>query len=147
MPHYTLTLEIARPVSDMFSFFAKPRNLVQLAPPELSLELLTAPDILMLGAQLVWKGKRYGISQQITQEVATFDVEKLIVIEQKKGPFARWIHSHQFTTTEGGTLIYEKIDFEPPGGMLGFMITADSIRKDLDKLFAFREKKLKELFV
>jgi ligand-binding SRPBCC domain-containing protein len=146
MPHYSSTLEIARPLAELFSFFTKPRNLLQLAPPELSLELLTAPDVLILGARLVWKGKRYGVSQQIIQDVATFDMDKLIIVEQKQGPFKRWIHSHQFLAIDGGTLIYEKIDFEPPGGMLGFMITADSIRKDLDKLFAYRVKKLKELF-
>jgi len=147
MPYYTSTLEVSRPLLEVFSFFTKPRNLLDLAPPELSLELLTAPDVLILGARLVWKGKRWGISQQITQEVMAFDVGKQIAIEQRQGPFKRWIHSHQFSATEAGTLIYEKIDFEPPGGMLGFVITADSIHKDLNKLFAYRENKLKELFV
>ena len=36
--------------------------------------------------------------------------------------------------------------FDPPGGLLGYMITADSIRKDLQRLLAYRELKLKEIF-
>ncbi len=146
MPHYTATFEIARRVPDLFGFFSKPRNLVQLAPAELNLELLTGPEIMQLGTRLVWKGRRFGISQQIIQEVATFDHEKLITLEQKQGPFGRWIHAHHFESTDAGTRIVEQIDFEPPGGMLGFVVTTNAIRKDLDKLLAFREKKLKEIF-
>jgi ligand-binding SRPBCC domain-containing protein len=146
MPHYTVSLEIPHPLTDLFAFLTKPKNLVQLAPPDLHLELLTAPDILTLGSRLVWKGRRWGISQQIIQEVATFDREKLIVVEQKKGPFARWVHANYFEATDAGTKIVEKIDFDPPGGLLGYIITADSIRKDLQRLLAYREQKLKEIF-
>jgi ligand-binding SRPBCC domain-containing protein len=146
MPHYTATLEIAHPLPDLFAFLTRTKNLVQLAPPELHLELLTSPDILMLGSRLVWKGRRWGVSQQMTHEVATFDKEKLIVVEQKKGPFARWVHANHFEATDTGTKIVEKIEFDPPGGLLGYLVTADAIRKDLEKLMAYREKKLKELF-
>jgi ligand-binding SRPBCC domain-containing protein len=147
MPHhYTVSLEIAHPLADLFAFLTKPKNLVQLAPPDLHLELLAAPDVLTLGSRLVWKGRRWGISQQIIQEVAAFDREKLIVVEQKQGPFARWVHANHFEATDGGTKIVEEIDFDAPGGLLGFIITADSIRKDLQKLLAFREQKLKEIF-
>ena len=146
MPHYTATLIVDCPVADLFAFFSKPRNLVQLAPPDLHLELLKAPEIMQIGARLVWKGRRWGIAQQIIQEVATFDHEKLITLEQKQGPFARWLHAHHFQGTDTSTTIVERIDFEPPGGMLGFLVTANTIRKDLDKLTAYRERRLREIF-
>ena len=56
------------------------------------------------------------------------------------------MHAHQFVSTEAGTLLHDKIDFEPPGGLLGRMITANSIQKDLEKLIAHRQKMLKEIF-
>lgn len=146
MPHYSVTLEIAHPLSDLFTYLTRPKNLVQLAPPDLHLELLTAPEILILGSRLVWKGRRWGISQQITQEVATFERDNLIIVEQKQGPFKRWVHANRFEATDTGTRIVEKIEYEPPGGLLGYVITADAIRKDLEKLMAYREKKLKEIF-
>ncbi len=146
MPHYTATLEMSRPVAEVFQFLCTTKNLVMLAPEDLNLELLSAPDVLILGSLLTWKGRRWGISQQVIQEVATFELDKRITIEQKKGPFAKWVHAHQFVATEAGTLLHDKIDFEPPGGLLGHMITANSIQKDLEKLFAHRQKKLKEIF-
>jgi ligand-binding SRPBCC domain-containing protein len=146
MPHYTSTLEIARPLAEMFAFFARPRNLLQFTPPDMNLELLTGPEILELGSRLVWKGRRWGISQQITQQVATFEKDKRIVVEQMKGPFSKWLQTHDFETTDAGMRIVEMIEFAPPGGLLGFAVSADSIRKELEKVSAYRATKLKEMF-
>lgn len=146
MPHYTVTIEIARPLADMFDFFTRPKNLVQFTPPDYNLELVTGPEVLAQGERLVWQGRRWGITQKLIQEVATFDVEKLIIVEQKQGPFKRWIQAHHFEPADAGTRIIEKIEFDPPGGMLGFLVNANSIRKELDNVTAFRAKKLAELF-
>lgn len=146
MPHYTTSIELSRPVGDVFAYLSATKNLVKLAPEDLNLELLSAPAVLTLGAVLTWKGRRWGISQQIIQEVAELELDKRITIKQTKGPFAKWVHAHQFAATEAGTLLHDKIDFEPPGGMLGLMVNANSILKDLEKLFAHRQKKLAEIF-
>jgi ligand-binding SRPBCC domain-containing protein len=146
MPHYTLTVNIARPVAELFAYLSRPANLVKLAPPELNLALVTAPDVLAVGERIVWTGRRYGITQKIIQEVTTFEFEKRIVVEQKQGPFARWVHGSQFETQGAGTRIIETIDFAPPGGMLGLIVTADGIRREIDALVAHRELKLREVF-
>ncbi|MBM3995170.1 MAG: hypothetical protein FJ303_13610 [Planctomycetes bacterium] len=147
MPHhYTATLEVARPLPELFAYLTQTKNLKQLTPPELNLELVTAPELLTLGSRLVWKGRRWGISQEITQQVVTFEVDKLIVTKQTEGPLALWVYASQFAVSEKGTRIVEKIEYDPPGGLLGFIVTADSLRKDFDKLLAFREKKLREMF-
>jgi len=147
MPHhYTVTLEIARPLPDMFAFFTRPRNLAQFTPPDYNLELVTGPEVLAKGERIVWQGRRWGVSQKIIQEVATFDVEKLIIVEQKQGPFKRWVQAHHFEVSESGTRIVEKIDYDPPGGLLGFLVTANSIRKELDIVTAYRAGKLREMF-
>src|SRR5271168_3984994 len=75
MPHYTATLDLACPVAELFAFLARPKNLVQLAPPDFHLELLTGPDVLERGSRLTWKGRRFGVSQHIVQEIAAFDLE------------------------------------------------------------------------
>ncbi len=146
MAHYTASLEIARPVSELFSFFTSPKNLLRLASPEMNLILLAGPEILEKGSRLSWQGKRWGVSQKIVQEVTVLIVDQKIVIEQKQGPFRHWIHGHAFESTDAGTKIAESIDFSPPGGMLGFILTADKIRADIEKMNQFREKKLREIF-
>ena len=66
MHHYTVTLEIARPLPEMFAYFAKPKNLAQFTPPDFNLELLTGRR-LALGERLVWQG-RLGQAQKLIQE-------------------------------------------------------------------------------
>jgi ligand-binding SRPBCC domain-containing protein len=147
MPHhYIATFEIARPAADLFAFLTRPKNLLELAPADLRLELVGAPDLLQAGSKIVWKGRRWGISVQLTHEVITFDPDRLIVFEQKQGPFARWVHANYFEKHDDHTKIVEKIEFDPPGGLLGYVLTADKIRGDIEKLTAYREKKLKEIF-
>jgi ligand-binding SRPBCC domain-containing protein len=41
--------------------------------------------------------------------------------------------------------IIDKIEFEPPGGILGFMITADKIHESLEAGFYHRHQQLKKL--
>lgn len=146
MAHYTASVEIARPVSELFAFFTKPANLLQLASPEMNLTLLAGPSVIEKGSRLSWQAKRWGVSQKLIQEVTVLITDQKIVIEQKQGPFGHWIHGHTFQSTEAGALVVESIDFSAPGGMLGFMLTADKIRADLEKLNVFREKKLREIF-
>jgi len=146
MAHYTVTLEIARPVAELFAYLTRPKNLVQLAPAEMNLELVIAPEVLALGERIVWTGRRWGISQKIIQEVTVFEVEKRIAVEQKQGPFAHWTHGSHFEAIDAGTRITEDIDFAPPGGILGRLIAGDAIRKEFDQLVAHREKKLREIF-
>jgi ligand-binding SRPBCC domain-containing protein len=146
MHHYTVTLEIARPLAEMFAYFAKPKNLAQFTPPDFNLELLAGPEVLALGERLVWQGRRWGVAQKLIQEVTKFDAEKLIAVEQKQGPFKLWVQSHHFETSPTGTRIVEKIEYAPPGGMLGFVVTANLIRKELDSVTAYRAQKLNEMF-
>jgi ligand-binding SRPBCC domain-containing protein len=146
MPHYTATLDIARPLPEVFAYFTRPKNLVQFTPPDYHLELVTGPEILALGARLTWQGRRWGLTQKIIQEVASFAAEKLIIVEQKQGPFKRWVQAHHFEPSETGTRIIEKIEFDPPGGMLGFLVNEKSIRKELENVAAYRASKLRDLF-
>lgn len=145
MPHYSNTTQIARSLDEIFAFFTAPGNLLKLAPPDLHLELLEGPAALQLGSRLIWKGRRFGFAQKITQEVTSFEYARMFVEEQRQGPFARWVHARHFSASEAGTVVRDEIQFDPPGGLLGRIVTADFIRKDLDKLFAFRETRLREL--
>lgn len=145
MPHYIATLDIACPLADLFTFLAAPKNLVQLAPADLHLELLAGPQTLEAGARLTWKSRRWGFTQHIVQEVTAFELDRRIVVEQRQGPFARWVHAHRFDAIEIGTRLIEQIDFEAPGGLLGRLVSADLVRKELDALYAQRTRRIKEL--
>jgi ligand-binding SRPBCC domain-containing protein len=145
MPRFETTITIARPVAEVFEFFRRPANLLRVSPPELHLRLVEAPELVERGSRIVLQGRRLGIPQRLVSEITTLVPDVLLVDEQKEGPLRKWAQTHRFDKVPEGTRVTFQIDYEPPGGMLGFVVTAAAIDKELRWLFAYRTQKLHEL--
>src|SRR5205807_4471066 len=117
--------------AEVFDFVACPANLMELMPPEFGVRLVDAPERLSLGARVVLHARRYGFTQRLVSEVTAFETDRLIVDEQREGPFPKWVHTQLFETVPEGTRLTDRIDFETPGGMLGFLLTPESIASEL----------------
>ncbi len=66
--------------------------------------------------------------------------------EQRQGPFRSWRHVQRFAPSpDGGVRITDAIEYEPPGGVLGRLATAEAIRRELEGAFAYRRERLTEL--
>jgi ligand-binding SRPBCC domain-containing protein len=146
MPHFEMIENLPAPLSRVFDFFSRPANLVTISPPELHFQLLSGPEQLHLGARVTLQGRRWGLSQRLVSEVTVWEPENRFVDEQREGPFKKWIHTHQFEALpDGGTRVTDRIDYEPPGGMLGFVVTVKAVERDLKWIFEYRREKLMEL--
>jgi hypothetical protein len=70
----------------------------------------------------------------------------VLIEEQRQGPFRRWIVTRRLEPLpDGGTRLNDAIDFEPPGGVLGLALRAETIERDLTWLFEHRGRALTEL--
>jgi ligand-binding SRPBCC domain-containing protein len=146
MPHFEMVEKLAAPLSQVFDFFSRPANLLKISPPELHFQLLSAPEQLQLGSRVTLQGRRWGLSQRLVSEVTLWERERMFVDEQREGPFKKWTHTHQFEALpEGGTCLTDRIDYETPGGLLGFVITAAAVERDLKWIYGYRAEKLAEL--
>jgi ligand-binding SRPBCC domain-containing protein len=144
MPRFEASGWYAAPVGRAFDLFRRPAERVRLAPPELRLELVEGPEELHAGARVVLRGRRWGVAQRMTNEVTAFEENARIVEEQRQGPFRRWVHTQRFAAEGIGVRIDDAIDFEPPGGVLGRLATAEVIEGELRRLFAYRRERLAE---
>lgn len=145
MPRFEMVESLSVPLARVFDFFSRPANLIRISPPELHFQLLSAPERLTLGARVALQGRRWGLSQRIVSEVTVWEPEMHFVDEQREGPFKQWIHTHCFEAlSEGGTRVTDHIDYETPGGMLGFVITRRAVERDLKWIFEYRRNKLIE---
>src|SRR5579872_1837094 len=139
MPCFEMVEELSASLSRVFDFFSRPANLPKLSPPELHMQLLSGPEQLHLGALITLQGRRWGLSQRVVSEVTAWEPERRFVDAQREGPFQKWIHTHQFEALpEGGTRVTDQIEYEPPGGMLRFIITAAAVERDLKWVFGYR---------
>jgi ligand-binding SRPBCC domain-containing protein len=144
LPTFNASQRFAFPLGIVFDFFRRPANVVSVAPPELSLNLIEAPELIEAGSRIVVEVRRWGISQRIVTEVVEFVENQRIVEEQRLGPIRAWRHVRYFAESDGGTEVAEKITFEPPGGMLGLTLTAGRIEEELRIAFAHREERINE---
>jgi ligand-binding SRPBCC domain-containing protein len=137
---------LGRPIEEVFDFFVHPANLPVVSPPELHLEVAEAPEKLELGARLVVKGRRWGIPHRVVSEVVAFEPNVGFVDEQVEGPFRHWVHTHRFESLPDSTRVLDHIDFAPPGGFMGLIVTTSFIEKDLAWMIDYRNQKLHEVF-
>jgi ligand-binding SRPBCC domain-containing protein len=145
MPHFESTLFLAHPVAEVFDFLALPTNLIEVTPPEFNVRIAEAPERLHLGARVVLQVRRWGFAQRIVSEVTAFEPHRLMVDEQREGPFERWRHRHLLEAVADGTRMTDHIEFEAPGGVLGFLLTPETVLGELQEMFAYRESRFKEL--
>jgi ligand-binding SRPBCC domain-containing protein len=145
MPTFQHSLVLSAQADEVFRFLAQPANFVRVMPPDFELSLIEGPPELSLGARMVFLSKRWGFSQRILNEVTVFEPNRLIVDIQREGPFEKWEHRHQVEPTPGGTRMTDEIDFEPPGGLIGMLLSEKTILKELEEVFAYRDQQFREL--
>jgi len=146
MPIFEARVKIECSAETAFDFLIRPSNIIQISPPETGLHFDAAPEILEVGSQLEFKIQGYGQVQAITHEITALNRPGSYVEQQISGPLKAWIHEHLFESADSDSVeIIDKIEFEPPGGILGFMITADKIHESLEDGFYHRHQQLKKL--
>jgi ligand-binding SRPBCC domain-containing protein len=141
---YETTLPAA--VERVFDFLARPANLALVAPPSPRVQLVAAPPRLTAGARFTARVSRFGLARLIESEVTWFEEGVGFTDEQVTGPFGRWVHTHEVEACPGGTLMRDRVEFEPPSGWLGWLASERRLRRALAAAFAFRRQRFVELF-
>ena len=60
-----------------------------------------------------------------------------------RGPYQRWIHEHTFETRDGGTLARDLVRYAV---LFDFIMHPLFVRRDIEKIFAFRQEALRNHF-
>lgn len=155
---YVLETEITLPrtLDEVFPFFANPENLEAITPPWLNFQILTPRPIPMRpGAIIDYKIRLRGIPIRWRTVIAAYEPPRMFIDMQIKGPYLLWEHTHTFEPVhrEGrfvGTRIGDRVRYLPldiprsvPG--LGGLIHRLMVRPDLEKIFAYRQQRMREL--
>lgn len=65
---------------------------------------------------------------------------------QMKGPYALWEHLHTFKEHTGGVLMTDHVKYMLPFGLLGTIANELLVARNLENIFDYREKTVKEIF-
>ncbi len=143
----SLTL-IDRPVEVLWPFFSDPRNLEKITPASMRFRILTPmPHKSYQGLMISYRvSPMPWFRTSWLTEITAVEEGRYFVDEQRKGPYAMWHHEHHFETVEGGTLCTDIVTYRVPFGIIGHLAHHLFIRKQLMKIFSYREKVLQQLF-
>jgi uncharacterized protein YbjT (DUF2867 family)/ligand-binding SRPBCC domain-containing protein len=138
---------VARPIDEVFAFFAEPRNLARITPAGMSFEFISTDFDMRAGLAIDYKLRPLGaIPTRWRTEIVDFDPPHSFTDIQAKGPYRTWVHQHTFTATAGGTLVADDVRYEMPLGPLGSLGNAWLVRNELDRIFRYRARIIERVF-
>jgi ligand-binding SRPBCC domain-containing protein len=136
---------LARPRDEVFAFFADPRNLPLVTPSWLGLRVESSVPELAAFAVLDCRIRWLGVPLRWRTFIREYDAPYRFVDVQVRGPYARWEHRHLFRAERGGTWVEDRVTYKLPLGPLGRPVHALLVRRQLDAIWSYRERRVAEL--
>ncbi len=136
-------------IDQCWAFFSDPRNLAKITPAALDFQILSdLPPSIRPGLMIQYRVRPlFGIPMTWVSEITHVDGPRFFIDEQRIGPYALWHHEHSFRELEGGrTEITDVVQYAPPFGILGELVHPFLIAPELARIFAFRERAVRERF-
>jgi len=138
---------IPQPLESVFHFFGNAENLNRLTPPHLDFEILTPLPIQMAKGTLIdYQLKIYKIPVKWKTEIIAWKPPHRFIDSQLKGPYRKWIHEHKFEAVGNETKMTDTVEYAIPGWIFSNIINNIFVKKDILKIFKFREEKLITIF-
>ena len=137
-------------VAEAWSFFSNPRNLAKITPPEMGFEVLTPdlPERIYAGMMIAYRVRPlFGLPMTWLSEITLVEEGVRFIDEQRVGPYAVWHHEHAFHDLGDGRVeMKDRATYVLPFAPLGDLAHAMLVKPQLAKIFAFREKAVREIF-
>lgn len=144
--HSKQTLPISK--ERAWEFLIDPGNLKVITPDAMGFNIISGGEIPMYPGQIIqYKVSPLpGYTTQWVTEITHIRDGEYFVDEQRFGPYALWHHKHFLKSVPEGVEMEDIIDYKLPFGMLGQLAHPILVKKQLQKIFEYRRKKLISLF-
>lgn len=150
MKWYELKRAQVLPISrdKAWDFFSDPRNLSRITPPWLGLTITSDPPTRIYPGLIIPYDVTplLGIKTRWLTEITQVQEPDLFVDEQRLGPYRFWHHQHRFRVVEGGVEVSDEVHYALPWGPFGRFANALFVRRNLERIFLYRERVLTEIF-
>lgn len=139
------------PVSkkEAWDFFSSPRNLSRITSPEMDFVITSDfnDEQMYPGMIITYKLRPVmGIPINWCTEITHVEHGNYFVDEQRFGPYALWHHQHHFKEISGGVELTDILHYAIPFGFIGRLTNSIFVRRQVEKIFAYREEKIEEIF-
>ena len=130
----------------VFAFHESPGALARLTPPWEKVRVVEGGESIKVGSRVVLETWLGPVPLRWVAEHTEYDPPRLFADRQVSGPFASWYHRHHILSDgQGGTILRDEVDYEPPLGGLGSWVGGGFLRRKLQKMFDYRHMKTREI--
>lgn len=134
VPEFVKSTVIHAPVAAVFAFHEREDALALLSPPFPPLAVISRTGGIHTGARVVLRIGPVTWVAAHTEYVSN----RLFVDEQVQGPFARWVHRHEFAEENGACRLTDRVAFTLPGGAVINALCGWAVGLGLRQMFAHR---------
>ena len=138
---------VARPIDEVFGFFADPHNLGRITPGGMGFEFRSDDFAMREGLVIDYRLRPLlGIPTAWRTRVDSYDPPHGFSDVQLRGPYRRWEHRHTFAARDGGTQVDDEVTYELPLGPLGAIAHRLLVRPELERIFRHRARAIEAVF-
>ncbi len=133
------------PAEEVFNWHARPGALERMSPPWDPLEIISKSANIEKGARVVMKLKAGPLPVKMTwaAEHTHYHPYTLFRDIQKRGPFAKWIHTHRFKALDATACSLEdSIEYALPAPPFGQLVAGKLVAGKLSQIFRYRHETL-----
>lgn len=132
---------------EIFPYFCSETNLEELTPKFLNFKVLgKSTDEIQQGTLIDYRMSLHGVPLKWRTRIEEWNPGRSFVDLQLSGPYKKWHHTHEFIPMAGGTLMRDRVLYKLPLGWLGDTAAGWKVSHDVGEIFAFRRKKIAEMF-
>jgi uncharacterized protein (TIGR01777 family) len=129
---------------ELYAWHARPGAFERLTPPWERIEIVERTGGLESGARTVARVRTGPASLRWVAVHRDHVPGRRFVDEQVEGPFAHWVHTHEFEPEGSGSRITDRIEYAPPYGLAGAAADLWLIRPRITRLLAYRHALLSD---
>ncbi|MFT5141461.1 MAG: hypothetical protein ACI80V_003001 [Rhodothermales bacterium] len=130
--------EFSRPLSEIFSFFARPENLGLITPGAMQFRIARMPERISEGAEIDYTLRVGPVPLSWRTRIDVWEDGRRFVDSQLKGPYSSWWHEHAFQEKDGVTVMTDRVYYAPPLGPLGAVANGIFVSDELRRVFGYR---------
>lgn len=140
MPTLVRSVIVDAPVEEVFAFHEREDALPRLSPPFPPVRVVSRDGGIRPGARV---DLRVGPVRWLARHT-DYEPNRLFVDEQVEGPFASWIHRHEFEAMDARTTrVTDRVTFTLPGGRLVNALLGRIVAWSLVPMFRHRHRATK----
>jgi ligand-binding SRPBCC domain-containing protein len=136
VPTFVKSVVIDAPVEAVFAFHERADALALLSPPFPPMRVVQKTGGIEAGARVEL---RIGPIRWVALHTA-YEKDRLFVDEQVEGPFARWVHRHEFEDLGVATRLTDRVEYLLPGGSAVNALAAGPVKLGLLAMFRHRHR-------